>query len=146
MPSRFHLAVSSGNRFPKQEYEFYRHTWTFVQPEKKHGQTLAAGNYEWPFEHVINGDFPESIEGMNHTWIVYRMKATMDRGLLAKDVYARQHVRLIRTFDANSLDLSHNMVSAYEKALGWLLADMLSLSKTSGQIRLHTVSVRQQRV
>ena len=71
---------------------------------------LAAGNYEWPFELVLNGDLPESIEGLDYSYIVYGMKATIGRSFPFKDITTRRHVRLIRTFDATSLELSHNMV------------------------------------
>lgn len=89
---------------------FVRHTWEFVYTGSKRGDTLAAGNYEWPFEYVIPGRTPESVEGMQDTWIIYRMKATVDRGVLAQNVLARKHLRIIRTLDTAALELSHEMV------------------------------------
>ncbi|KAL9029661.1 MAG: hypothetical protein Q9196_002127 [Gyalolechia fulgens] len=37
------------------------------------------------------------------------MKATVDRGVLAQNVLARKHVRIIRTLDTAALELSHEM-------------------------------------
>ena len=56
------------------------------------------------------GNVPESLEGLKNGWIIYRLKATIERGRFAKDVYARKHVRVIRTFDPSALELAHNMV------------------------------------
>ncbi|KAL8947436.1 MAG: hypothetical protein Q9222_006282 [Ikaeria aurantiellina] len=78
--------------------------------EIRRGETLAVGNYEWPFDYVLPGDTPESVEGLDDSWIIYRMKATIDRGFLAQNVLARKHVRIIRTLDTAALELSHEMV------------------------------------
>lgn len=87
-----------------------RESWTFVNSGKGLFKTLPAGNYEYPFDTVIRGDSSESVEGASDNWIVYRMKATIDRGLLSTNVYARKHIRVIRTFDAGALELAHAMV------------------------------------
>ena len=86
--------------------EFMRRTWDF----KRNTDTLAAGNYEWPFETIIQGCTPESLEGLSETWVVYRMKATIERGMLQQNSIARKQVRLVRTLDPAALELSHAMV------------------------------------
>ena len=83
-----------------------RHNWEF----QKSSETLPAGNYEWPFDMIIPGDSLESLEGLAETWVVYRMKATLERGLLQQNSLARKQVRVIRTLDAASLELTHAMV------------------------------------
>ena len=93
-----------------QETKFFEHEWSFGNAVKKHTQVLPAGNHEWPFELVLDGNLPESIEGLSDSWIIYRMKATVERGILKNDSIARQHIRIIRTFDQSSLELSHSMV------------------------------------
>ncbi|KAL9099841.1 MAG: hypothetical protein Q9163_004717 [Psora crenata] len=85
--------------------EFIRRTWEF----KKSAETLAAGNYEWPFQLIIPGESPESLEGLSETWVIYRMKATIERGLLQHNSIARKQVRLIRTLDPTALELAHAM-------------------------------------
>ncbi|KAL8935212.1 MAG: hypothetical protein Q9211_004818, partial [Gyalolechia sp. 1 TL-2023] len=97
----------------RKDEVFVRHTWEFVYPGSKRGHTLATGNYEWPFEHILPGHTPESVEGLQDSWIIYRMKATVDRGVLAQNVLARKHVRIIRTLDTAALELSHEMVQSF---------------------------------
>ena len=100
-------AVYSQYHNVKQRREFYRKSWSFANAE-----TLPAGNYEYPFEAMLSGTLPESVEGLPlPCWVVYRMKATIDRGILASNIYATKHVRVIRTFDPSALELVHNMVS-----------------------------------
>lgn len=96
----------------KQEEEILRNCWAFVNPAKGKTETLVAGNYEFPFELIIPGDTPESIEGLPECWLIYRMKATIDRGRLQQNIHARKHVRIIRTLDPTALELAHSMVGA----------------------------------
>ena len=72
---------------------------------------MNAGNYEYPFEAIIPGDAPESVEGLPSSWIIYRLKATLHRGRLVKDIIARKHIRVVRTFDPDALELSQVNVS-----------------------------------
>ena len=53
---------------------------------------------------------PESVEGLADSWVIYRLKATIERSLLTANVQARKHVRVIRTFDPSALELAHAMV------------------------------------
>lgn len=86
--------------------------WSFVTSPK----TLLADNYEWPFNIILPGDIPESVEGLPHSWIIYRLKASIERGLLLRDVADRAHVRIVRTFDPSALELAHAMVNVpFEK-------------------------------
>jgi arrestin-related trafficking adapter 4/5/7 len=93
----------------KEEEEFFRQDWSFALPGKK-TNVLQPGNYEHEFSLVIPGDMVESVEGLPDSWLIYRMKATIDRGWWASNLYARQHIRIIRTFDPSSLELAHAMV------------------------------------
>jgi arrestin-related trafficking adapter 4/5/7 len=105
-----YMTAAPGPRFIKQDTEFFRHDWSFTAPTSGKSNTIAAGNHEWPFELVLSGDMPESIEGFYNNWVVYRLKAVVDRGRFARNLEARHHIRLIRTFDASSLELVHAMV------------------------------------
>lgn len=100
----------TGNNCVKHHDEFLRHNWDFLIPTKRSGDTLQTGNYEWPFEYVLPGHALESVEGLTDSWVIYRMKATVERGILQQNPVARQHVRIIRTLDAGALELSHAMV------------------------------------
>ena len=92
----------------KQEEEFLRKTWDF-----KNKCSLPAGNYEYPFDLIIPGSTPESVEGLPDSYIIYRMKATIERNILAQNFVARRQVRLIRTLDTASLELAHAMVNIF---------------------------------
>jgi hypothetical protein len=93
--------------------ELFNHRWpVFVGGEpgsSSRGVTLAASNYEWPFELIIPGDTPECIEGLDDSYIVYNIKATVARGRLAYDLHAYKSVRIIRTLDPAALELAHAM-------------------------------------
>ncbi|KAL8872247.1 MAG: hypothetical protein Q9174_002094 [Haloplaca sp. 1 TL-2023] len=92
----------------KKDEVFLRNVWEFVHLGTKRSDTLSAGNYEFPFDYVIPGNYPESIEGLAD-WIVYRMKATIDRGLLAQNVLARKHLRIVRTLATTAEELFSDM-------------------------------------
>ena len=102
----------SGSSFVKHEDEFLRRTWEFVcNHSKRSSETLPAGNYEYPFDMILPGSTPESVEGLPDSWIVYRMKATIERGILQQNSVARKQVRIIRTLDTAALEMAHAMVS-----------------------------------
>ncbi|KAL8924949.1 MAG: hypothetical protein Q9208_003832 [Pyrenodesmia sp. 3 TL-2023] len=114
-PSKIHgrkeswVSWGTGSNCVKKDEEFVRHTWEFLHNGPKRGVTLAAGNYEWPFDYLLPGYTPESVEGLQDSWIIYRLKATIERGVLAQNVFARKHVRAVRTLDTAALELSHEM-------------------------------------
>ena len=98
-------------KFIDERERFLHKVWTFVSSTKTHSEILKPGNYEYPFEYVLPGDSPESVEGLRNSHVIYRLKATIDRGLLASNMYARKHLRVIRTFDTASPDVSYEMVT-----------------------------------
>ncbi|KAL1859515.1 hypothetical protein VTK73DRAFT_7578 [Phialemonium thermophilum] len=73
------------------------------------GVTLAAGNYEWPFELLLPGDTCESVEGLHEAHITYKLKATVARGKLAYDLHAYKRLRIIRTLESSALEFLHAM-------------------------------------
>ena len=82
----------------------------FLQSTKTKNEMVMAGNYEFPFEIIIPGSSPESVEGLGDSWIIYRVKATVDRGFLSSKLQTRKHMRVVRTLDPSSLELVHEMV------------------------------------
>ena len=111
---RFPLTTGprAGHGMVKSDREHLHEDWEFWESEKGQTRTLQAGNYEYPFEAILPGNAPESVEGLPDTWVIYRIKATVQRGRFAKDLLTRKHFRVIRTFDGGALELSHGMVES----------------------------------
>ncbi|KAI8631131.1 arrestin [Xylariaceae sp. FL1651] len=86
-----------------------KHNWPPFVGESTHHNTLAPGNYEWPFEIMLTGDTPESVEGLYQTGITYLLKATVSRGKLAKNLHAFKRLRIIRTLEPAALEFNHAM-------------------------------------
>ncbi|KAI1310659.1 arrestin [Xylaria venustula] len=84
-------------------------SWTPYVGDANHHNVLAPGNYEWPFEMMLPGDTPESVEGLYQTGITYLFKATVSRGKLAKNLHAFKRLRIIRTLEPAALELNHAM-------------------------------------
>ena len=92
---------------------------------------------------VLPGSTPESLEGLYDTWIIYRMKATIERSMLQQNFVARKQVRIIRSLDPTALELAHSMVRyAWICNVGLWLIDF-SPWRTSGQTKSSTLSVPQ---
>jgi arrestin-related trafficking adapter 4/5/7 len=77
----------------------------------KQGHLLKADNHEFDFEFLIPGDQFESIEGLRHFWLAYELRATVERGMMNKNLVAKKHIRIIRTFDPTALEVSQEIVS-----------------------------------
>jgi hypothetical protein len=98
----------SGKRIAAKEKSFFEKAWTFRDPGKNKTETLQPDNYEFPFDLVLEGSLPESVEGLSDTWIAYRFKAEIGRKY-TKDIVVRKPLRIIRTLDSSALELSHAM-------------------------------------
>ncbi|KAJ3535178.1 hypothetical protein NM208_g7244 [Fusarium decemcellulare] len=86
-----------------------KHTWPpFVSADER-AVTLPAGNYEWPFEYMLPGDTPESVEGIPEASITYTVKATISRGKLVRQLSTQKQLRIIRTLLPESLEFMHSM-------------------------------------
>ncbi|KAJ5956060.1 hypothetical protein N7501_010339 [Penicillium viridicatum] len=101
-------SASAGGRKSWRERVFYEKTWRFREPGKGKTEVLPAGNYEYPFDVILEGSMPESVEGLAETWVMYRFKAEIGRKYV-KDITARKPLRIIRTLDPSALELSHAM-------------------------------------
>lgn len=93
-----------------KEKVFFEKTWTFRDPGKGKTEVLRADNYEFPFDVVLDGSLPESVEGLHDSWVTYRFKAEIGRKY-ARDIVIRKPLRIIRTLDPSALELAHAMVS-----------------------------------
>ncbi|KAI1326789.1 arrestin [Xylariaceae sp. FL0255] len=86
-----------------------KYTWPPFVGASTHHETLAPGNYEWPFELELPGDTLESIEGLYQTGITYVLKATVARGKLSKNLHTQKRLRIVRTLDPAALEFNHAM-------------------------------------
>ena len=100
-----------GQKKHMRDETFLKKTWTFKDAGKGKTDTLPADNYEFPFDIILQGSLPESLEGLADNCILYRFKAEINRKY-SKDIVVRKPLRIIRTLDPTDLELSHIMVSA----------------------------------
>jgi hypothetical protein len=101
-------------------------------------------NYEYPFDVVLDGGLPESIEGLPESWIVYRFKGEIGRKY-AKDIQIRKPLRIIRTLGPSALETAHEIVRrlrplCYSRNAN---ADRRSRWRTSGPTKSSTLSAHQ---
>ncbi|KAF2239584.1 hypothetical protein EV356DRAFT_528167 [Viridothelium virens] len=74
-------------------------------PSSSGTHKLHRGQHAFPFKFSLTGAMPESIEGMDNSWIVYTLQARIERGVLfAKDLIASRHIRLVRTLGQDELE------------------------------------------
>jgi arrestin-related trafficking adapter 4/5/7 len=109
-----------GSHARELEY-FLRHTWEFVIPPERSSETLEKGNYTWDFEYEVPGHWSESVEGLPHSWIIYRMKAKIKRGMLQQNTAVRKHLRIIRLLDPSSHALCRPLVRCLIVYRSWFL-------------------------
>ena len=75
-----------------------------ISPEDgQTSKTLDVGNHEWPFEAQLPGDAPETVAGLQPSWIGYRVIATVHTGKISKDRVFIKPVRVMRTILRGSL-------------------------------------------
>ena len=99
----------SGRRTAYKEKTFFEKNWTFRDPGKGKTEVLLPDNYEWPFQCILEGGLPESVEGLKDAWVIYRLKAEIVRKR-GRDIIVRKPLRIVRTLDSNALELAHAMV------------------------------------
>lgn len=100
---------TGGSKKQWKERAFFEKTWGFRDAGKGKTEVLPAGNYEFPFDVILEGSLPESVEGLKDTWVTYRFKAEMGRKY-AKNIIVRKPLRIVRTLDPSALEISHAMV------------------------------------
>lgn len=75
-----------------------------VDGSKNKPHKINAGVHEWDFKFKMPSTLDESVEGLPSNWIVYSIKATVDRGYMSKPLTASSHIRVIRTLGRDLLD------------------------------------------
>lgn len=51
---------------------------------------MAPNNYAYEFSVPLEASMPESIEGIKDAHVVYKLKARVQRGMLAHDIVAKK--------------------------------------------------------
>ncbi|KAI5807409.1 hypothetical protein DFH27DRAFT_317931 [Peziza echinospora] len=102
---------ASKTRGVKAEKVIYEKDWQFINFDQDHKKSymLNPGNYEYPFEHILPGNIGESVEGLDAAYVVYRMKATIERSRFQQDISTKKHVRIVRTLAPGDEALSTTM-------------------------------------
>ncbi|XPS72976.1 hypothetical protein M3J09_005131 [Ascochyta lentis] len=65
---------------------------------------INAGYHEWDFKFRMPSNLDQSVEGLPTNWVVYNLKATVDRGYMSKQLSASSHIRVIRTLGRDMLE------------------------------------------
>lgn len=77
---------------------------------------IAPGTHEWRFSFKMEPSIPESVEGLPGSFVVYDLKAEIDRGWGSKNLLAEKHVRVIRTLGR---DMSETVPLPYSNEDTW---------------------------
>ncbi len=67
--------------------------------------TYPEGNYEFPFQVILDGSIPESIEGNDRGAVYYKLEATIERSRLSTNIKTDKHLRVVKTLTPDSLPL-----------------------------------------
>ncbi|KAF1912007.1 carbon catabolite repression protein cred [Ampelomyces quisqualis] len=71
---------------------------------KNKAHKISAGYHEWDFVFKMPSNLDQSVEGLPTNWVVYNLKATVDRGYMSKQLSTTSHIRVIRTLGRDSLE------------------------------------------
>jgi len=71
---------------------------------KTKAHKLNAGYHEWDFKFKMPSNLDQSVEGLPTNWVVYSLKASVDRGYMSKQLTASNHIRVIRTLGRDMLE------------------------------------------
>ncbi|KAF2825213.1 hypothetical protein CC86DRAFT_294995 [Ophiobolus disseminans] len=75
-----------------------------VDGSKNKAHKINAGYHEWDFSFKLPANLDQSVEGLPTNWVVYNLKATVDRGYMSKQLSATSHIRVIRTLGRDLLE------------------------------------------
>jgi hypothetical protein len=77
---------------------------------------IAPGCHQWRFTFKLEPAIPESVEGLPGSFVVYDLKAEIDRGWGSKNLLAEKHVRVVRTLGR---DMSETVPLPYSNEDTW---------------------------
>ncbi|KAL3457673.1 hypothetical protein BJX64DRAFT_268432 [Aspergillus heterothallicus] len=90
LPSR-----AAGFKRPSRETEFYKQSWQFHDVYRTTPEVFPAGDYKYPFNVILEGSMPESIEGLKDASIKYCFSVEIGRKH-GKNLSYERPLRVIR--------------------------------------------------
>lgn len=91
--------ISQKTKFLEEDVMLFPHDGSVKQAHR-----IGPGHHEWTFKFTLNGDLPESVEGLLGSHIIYNLTASVDRGYLTKDLSTTKHIRVVRTLGQDMQD------------------------------------------
>lgn len=70
---------------------------------------LQPGNYEFPFQCIIDGSVPESIVHLGASSLVYRIQCVIERGRFSTPILTKKLLHVIRTLSPDNSELSETV-------------------------------------
>ena len=142
---RWHLTNTVSPQPITQKTNFLVDTLTLFPVSCSDKSTKAhkinAGYHEWDFKFKMPSNIDQSVEGLPTNWVVYNLKATVDRGYMSKQLSASSHIRVIRTLGRDMLEsMPMEQVSRAEMQRRTELTVLRRSTKISGRTRLPTRS------
>ncbi|KAI4906093.1 hypothetical protein J4E90_010941 [Alternaria incomplexa] len=106
-PRRWHLTNTVSPQPITQKTNFLveeLHLFPVDVGSKTKAHKLNAGYHEWDFKFKMPPNLDQSVEGLPTNWVVYSLKAHVDRGYMSKQLSATAHIRVIRTLGRDMLE------------------------------------------
>ncbi|KAL3232299.1 hypothetical protein RNJ44_04215 [Nakaseomyces bracarensis] len=72
--------------------------------------TLIKGTYEFPFNVILPGTLPESVEGLPGALITYNLIASLQRLNPGATMMCQKHLRIVRTLSSDAIELSESVL------------------------------------
>lgn len=85
------------------------HKMNFDQENKTYF-TLIKGTYEFPFNVILPGTLPESVEGLPGALITYNLIASLQRLNPDATMMCQKHLRVVRTLNSDAVELSESVL------------------------------------
>ncbi|CEP18829.1 hypothetical protein [Parasitella parasitica] len=86
---------SERNHLHKKEFTVLDNNWSFLSHQKK-VHVLTPDVYKYPFEFILPGNLPESIDSHSYGSVLYKLKAIVDRPAFSSNFIDRQTLRIVR--------------------------------------------------
>ncbi|KAL2832661.1 hypothetical protein BJY01DRAFT_225833 [Aspergillus pseudoustus] len=106
---------AAGFKRPSRETEFYKHSWEFHDANRTAPEVFPAGDYKYPFNIILEGSMPESLEGLKDASITYGFAVDIGRKH-GRNLSYRKPLRVIRAPKPEIVDLTLDEVWAQKIA------------------------------
>ncbi|PRT53214.1 Protein ROD1 [Wickerhamiella sorbophila] len=73
------------------------------------GNHVRAGTHVVPFEFVVPGSIPETVEGNTNVQYAYTLIVTAERGRFHPNLVGKKHLRFVRTLGVDLYDSNHTV-------------------------------------